>query len=112
MALAGCAITPASLRFLLPGLRPVSQAVSLRRWAPAVTMTIPRSLLMIRVPHRSLPLAGAALLTLLTAAPIATLDAQSKSAGAAAAKAQKIDEAYTAKIKEYTTDPRVITELV
>ncbi len=46
------------------------------------------------------------------AAPIASLDAQSKSAGAAAGKAQKIDEAYTAKIKEHTTDPRVITELV
>jgi hypothetical protein len=31
---------------------------------------------------------------------------------AAPAKAQKIDEEYTAKIKEYTTDPRIITELV
>jgi hypothetical protein len=66
---------------------------------------------MIRVTLRSLPLAGAALLTML-AAPIAPLDAQSKTATAAAGKAQKIDEAYTAKIKEHTTDPRVITELV
>ena len=63
-----------------------------------------------RVTLRFLPLAGAALLTM-TAAPIAPLDAQSKTT-AAAGKAQKIDEAYTAKIKEHTTDPRVITELV
>ncbi len=31
---------------------------------------------------------------------------------AALAKAQKIDEEYTAKIKEYTVDPRITTELV
>jgi hypothetical protein len=71
---------------------------------------------MIRVPLRSLPLAGAAMLTLMLAAHPhvmgASLAAQSKSAGAAAGKAQKIDEAYTAKIKEHTTDPRMITELV
>lgn len=70
---------------------------------------------MIRVPLRSLPLAGAALLTLILAAhPLglgASLEAQAKAA-AAAGKAQKIDEAYTAKIKEHTTDPRMITELV
>ena len=30
----------------------------------------------------------------------------------AAARPQKIDEAYTAKIKEYTQDPRILTELV
>jgi hypothetical protein len=44
-------------------------------------------------------------------APIgATLEAQS--ATARAAKPQRQDEAYTAKIKEHTTDPRVTTELV
>ena len=67
---------------------------------------------MIRVTLRSLPLAGAALLTLCWPRPSRSLDAQSKTAAAAAGKAQKIDEAYTAKIKEHTTDPRVITELV
>src|SRR5262249_1386483 len=71
----------------------------------------PKERSMIRVPHRTLPLAGAALLALFLAAPIASLDAQSKTAPPAG-KTQKIDEAYTAKIKEYTTDPRVITELV
>jgi len=56
---------------------------------------------------RSVPLAGLALASLLLT-PAVPLDAQSK----APARAQKVDEAYTAKIKEYTTDPRVITELV
>jgi hypothetical protein len=35
-----------------------------------------------------------------------------QSAARSAAQAQKIDEEYTAKIKEYTQDPRIITELV
>ena len=52
-------------------------------------------------------LLGAALLSL---APVDVgLEAQS---AARAAKPQQIDEAYTAKIKEHTTDPRMITELV
>ena len=33
-------------------------------------------------------------------------------AQAAAAAAQKIDAEYTAKIKEHTQDPRILTELV
>ncbi len=49
----------------------------------------------------------ASLLALL-ALPAAPLEAQSK----AAQKPQAQDEAYTAKIKEYTVDPRVMTELV
>jgi Zinc carboxypeptidase len=56
-------------------------------------------------PH--VPLAGPLLVVALVA-PVASLQAQTK----APAKPQKIDEAYTAKIEEYTTDPRVITELV
>jgi Zinc carboxypeptidase len=52
---------------------------------------------------------GVAVLASLLAFPPAPAEAQSK---AAAAKTQAQDEAYTAKIKEYTVDPRVITELV
>ena len=33
-------------------------------------------------------------------------------AGQSRQPAQKIDEEYTAKIKEYTADPRILTELV
>jgi hypothetical protein len=60
-------------------------------------------------PLRSRPASiGAAVLAALLACPPAPAAAQSK----AAAKPQALDEAYTAKIKEYTVDPRVITELV
>jgi zinc carboxypeptidase len=50
-----------------------------------------------------------ACLMLALAAPASTPSAQSRTA---AAKPQKIDEAYTAKIKEYLQDPRISTELV
>src|SRR5262245_15269571 len=40
------------------------------------------------------------------------LAAQSKAPASKSAASQKIDAEYTAKIKEYTADPRVITELV
>jgi hypothetical protein len=53
------------------------------------------------------------ILSCLALAAPTSLDARAGQAkGASSAKAQKIDEAYTAKIKEHTTDPRVITELV
>jgi hypothetical protein len=61
-----------------------------------------------RRPFRSVPL-GAILVMSLALAPD-PLAAQSKAG--VAAKPQAQDEAYTAKIKEYTVDPRVITELV
>jgi hypothetical protein len=51
-------------------------------------------------------IAFAAVLTVALLSPAAL--AQQK----AASRPQKIDEAYTAKIKEYTQDPRIITELV
>jgi hypothetical protein len=71
---------------------------------------------MIRPVVRAASLAGAVLAVAFVspaAAPVAA-QAPAKAAGAktAAVKAQPVDEAYTAKIKEYTTDPRVITELV
>ena len=50
-----------------------------------------------------------ACLMLALAAPASNPSAQSRTA---AAKPQKIDEAYTAKIKEYLQDPRISTELV
>ena len=50
-----------------------------------------------------------ACLMLALAAPASTPSAQSRTT---AAKPQKIDEAYTAKIKEYLQDPRISTELV
>jgi hypothetical protein len=62
---------------------------------------------MIRPLLRARSVAGG-LLVLFALPAAAPLDAQSR----AAAKSQRIDEAYTAKIKEHTTDPRVITELV
>ena len=43
----------------------------------------------------------------LVVAPVAPLDAQAKKPAV-----QRIDAEYTAKIKEHTTDPRIITELV
>ncbi len=57
---------------------------------------------MFRALLRSGPLTGVLLMAMLSAAPTPV----------AAQKAQAQDEAYTAKIKEYTVDPRVTTELV
>ena len=57
---------------------------------------------------RSLVLSAAASAALsLIIAPVALLDAQAKKPAA-----QRIDAEYTAKIKEHTTDPRMITDLV
>ncbi len=59
---------------------------------------------------------SAVFLTVLSCLALAAptvLDARAGQAkGASGAKPQKTDEAYTAKIREHTTDPRVITELV
>jgi hypothetical protein len=52
----------------------------------------------------------ACVLTLAVAVPAVTVGTAPQKAGAQ--KAQKIDAEYTAKIKEYTQDARVITELV
>src|SRR6266511_210868 len=62
---------------------------------------------MIRAVLRSVSLVGTLLLATLSL-PAVPLGAQSK----AASKPQAQDDAYTAKIKEYTADPRVTTELV
>ena len=48
----------------------------------------------------------------LTLAVLVSLAPGARAQTKAPARPQKIDEAYTAKIKEYTQDPRVITELV
>ena len=61
----------------------------------------------IRKWHRCAPLALAAALALVVAASSAYGQTPAKKSAA-----QKIDAEYTAKIKEYTQDPRVITELV
>src|SRR5688500_20117130 len=60
--------------------------------------------------HLRRPFAHFALLSALVAiaAPGAHPEAQSRPA----ASKQKIDEAYTAKIKEHLQDPRITTELV
>lgn len=71
---------------------------------------------MIRPVVRAVSFTGAVLAVALMSPAAVPLAAQApaKAAGARSpgAKAQPVDEAYTAKIKEYTTDPRVITELV
>jgi hypothetical protein len=62
---------------------------------------------MVRTVILPISLAGALLVAALLLSS-AWVDAQSK----AGVRLQRIDEAYTAKIKEYTTDPRISTELV
>ena len=57
-----------------------------------------------RHPFRQSVLLVVVLLTLTIVIPLGAQRAQTRT--------QPIDEAYTAKIKEYTQDPRVITELV
>lgn len=64
---------------------------------------------MIRPVVRAVPLAGAVLAAAFLSS-VVPLDAQAPAKAPAAA--QRLDEAYTAKIKEYTTDPRIITDLV
>jgi len=52
------------------------------------------------------------LLLVTLVAPPSNPEAQSRGAQAPQATKQKLDEEYTAKIKEYTQDPRISTELV
>ena len=66
-----------------------------------------------RCASRSFPCIVLTILSCLALAAPTSLDARAGQAkGASSAKPQQLDEAYTAKIKEHTTDPRVITELV